>query len=106
MMCQNGPRLTISNTHKETLDWIQTSLDCGYFQEQQKGRSKTCYNLNFGSNAIRMILAQTIPYMHEKKCRSEILLDYLDTVTLRGGNTRGDFDKLRQQVKLNMANVL
>jgi hypothetical protein len=96
-MCQNGPRMIISNTHRPTLEWFQQSLDCGYLAQNGKG-TKPCYNLNFGSNAIRAILPKIIPYLKIKRQRAQILLDYLATVVPRGGQYHTSFQELRKRV--------
>lgn len=100
-MCQNGPRLVISNTHLPTMEWIKESLGCGYLTPNGKGL-RQCYNLNFGSNAIRAILPKVIPYLKIKCERSKVLLEYLDTVVPRGGTYHTSFQDLRAQVKERM----
>lgn len=100
-MCQNGPRMIISNTHLPTMEWIKNQLGCGYLSPNGKG-PKPCYNLNFGSNAIRAILPKIIPYLKIKRIRAEVLLEYLETVVPRGGNYHTNFSELRLQVKERM----
>lgn len=101
-MCQNGPRLVLSNTHKKTLEWIKESLGYGYLQVNGKANPNPCYNLSFGSNPIRIILPRTIPYMRIKGKRSQVLLDYLSTVILRGGPQHISYADIRKQVKEQM----
>lgn len=106
-MCQNGPRLIICNTDLKALEGIKASLGGqGYIQElQRKGRlsKKPCYNLTFGARAIRLILPKVIPFMLIKRKRSEILMEYLDTVVPRGGNNyHQDFEQARADVKRRM----
>lgn len=98
-MCQNGPRLVVSNTHLPTLEWIKDSLGCGYIQANGKSKTKQCYNLSFGSNSIRSILPKTIPYMRIKRQRSQILIDYLLTVVPRGGDYHKSFDDERSKIR-------
>jgi len=100
-MCQNGPRMIISNTHHATMEWIQLSLGCGYLTPNGKG-PRQCYNLNFGSNAIRAILPKVIPYLRIKRKRAGILLEYLQGVVPRGGNYHQIFQDLRDRVKQQM----
>jgi hypothetical protein len=107
-MCQNGPRLILTNTDKASLDWIQSSLTCGYLQEhkRQKMSTRPCYGLSFGSRPIRLILPKVIPFLKIKKRKAEILLEYLNTVVPRGGsNYHTNFDELRQRVKTAMASA-
>ena len=105
-MCQNGPRLIISNTDLSVLEWIKNSLGAGYIQVlQRKGRLsvKPCYNLTFGSNPIRTILPRVIPYMRIKRRRAELLIEYLSAVVPRGGSGYNqNFDELRERVKQEM----
>lgn len=100
-MCQNGPRLIISNTHLQSMEWIKESLGCGYLTPNGKG-VKQCYNLTFGSNSIRAILPKVIPYLRQKRKRAQILLEYLGNVVPRGGNYHESFGDLRTQVKEQM----
>jgi len=97
-MCQNGPRLIVSNNHRDTLEWFKNSLG-GFGSITTNGK---CNNLNYGSNAIRAILPKVIPYLRIKRKRAEILLGYLKTVVPRGGNYEGQFQVLRDQVKQQM----
>jgi|SRR5215831_6802504 len=107
-MCQNGPRLIITNTYLPTLEWIRDTVGAGNIQQvRHKGlgeRSKPCYNLNLGSHAAGRILPKVIPYMKVKKARAEILVEYLDTIRAPGAY-HVNFDDLRAQVKERMRGV-
>jgi hypothetical protein len=81
-MCQNGPRLIVSNTHEPTLDLIMSTIGHGYTGEHtaepQLNKTKPCYNLNFGINAMKSILPKVIPYLIQKKERAQDMQNFLD----------------------------
>lgn len=104
-MCQNGPRLIITNSHLETLEWIRDSLEMGYLAQLKGGygQTKPCYSLSFGSHACEAILPKIIQYMRIKKRKGELLLGYLNKI--RQGSYHESFVNLRQEVKQEMANA-
>lgn len=104
-MCQNGPRLILSNTDLPVLEWFKAKLKCGYIQtlKKQPNTTKPCYNLNFGSNAIRAVLPKTIPFMHIKQRRAELLMEYLNGVRDPKDKYHTDMREERSRIKQLMA---
>jgi hypothetical protein len=81
-ICQNGPRMILTQNNREFLEGIQADLNgFGYIQTNAKGAShlstKACYSLSWGSDPMRIILPKIIPYMRVKQQKAVLILAYL-----------------------------
>jgi len=97
---QSGPRICVSNTHLEVLEWFIRVSGSGVIGKRtgssQFTATKQCYQLHWQANGCRQILPKIIPFMHEKKERAELLLEYLDSVQRKPG----------QQVRVTEAEIV
>jgi len=95
----NGPRLSISNTHLPTLEWVRDSLSYGRVWQLQQSEMATrpCYQWDCGARVMRALLPKILPYLRIKQERAEALLEYMDEINYN--NTKG----LPEEMKVRRA---
>ena len=78
-----GVRVTISNTHKPTLEWIQ-SMWGGRLNSQKIGVRQRHYNWSISNrHIVTEFVATMLPHLRIKRDQAELLLDYLASITVK-----------------------
>lgn len=68
--------------------------------KKNKQRTKRCYNYNTGSNGLRALLPELLPFLREKKELAIRMLAYLDTTTPQTAGLQGQkYYEAREQAK-------
>lgn len=79
-----GPRIGISNTHRETLDWVLKTLGIGRISEMKSNtqfrRTTQCFQWDCGAVGVRTILPRIAPYLKVKKEAPSILEEYVNGI--------------------------
>jgi len=87
------PRLTISNTNKVALEWIQRVLGGGHIHvSRQKGKimgkwpkkGDVFYFAMYKRDMLITVLTKIIPFLHVKKKHAELLLEWCLSRSMRG----------------------
>lgn len=103
---QNGPRLSISNRHIATLEWVKAGVGHGRVWQPQDysqfNRSAPCYQWDCGANGCRVLLPKILPYSRINKDRIEALLEFLQMTSskeIRNSKLSPDFIARKEQLK-------
>lgn len=103
---QNGPRLSISNRHVSTLEWVKELVGHGRIWQPQNhsqfNRSAPCYQWDCGANGCRILLPKILPYSRINKDRIEALLEFLRMVSdkeVRNSKLDPFFIEQKEQLK-------
>jgi len=83
--------LTISNTNKESLTWIQSKLNCGNLYEETASpkhkRTKPCFIFRIASRLqIALVLKALLPYLIIKKDKAKECIIHTKLHPYRGYN--------------------
>jgi len=98
------PMLDITNIDQEVLLWI--AKKCGGNENLVKfhmptGRQKRVYyRLYCTTNVLRFMLPQIIPYMHVKKTRAKLMVEYLELTGQVGKESRPEKRKAAYLARL------
>lgn len=98
---QNGPRMSISNRHKETLEWIKEIVGHGRVWENksqsQFKRSAPCFQWDCGSRGIRFLLPLIRPFSRIHFDRIDAMLEYFEGVWINNAAKVSEEEKLRRE---------
>lgn len=71
-------RVSIINTHLETLEWVQSVVGFGSIQSRKSSAKwKMCYQVSWVSRQSRALLPILLPYLRIKRKQAELVLAYL-----------------------------
>lgn len=107
---QNGPRMSISNRHQETLIWVKGIVGHGRVWQvrdySQFNRSAPCFQWDCGANGCRAILPKILPYVRISKTRVNAMIELLDVIGNKGRKNEpvSEADKQRKEELKNLIN--
>lgn len=82
-MYSNGPRLSISNTHRGVLDEVNEVLGFGRVwavQNVAPDRHLQCFQYDCGARGMRLLLPRLQPFLRVKAERATLFLEYLGSI--------------------------
>lgn len=73
------PQVSISMTHKGTMDYLVRELNVGIYRPIQRGKWRTQYYLCVSKRKeIQSVLTVLLPYLRTKKEQAEMMLSFCD----------------------------
>lgn len=85
---QNGPRMSISNRHQETLLWVREVVGHGRVWQvrdySQFKRTAPCFQWDCGANGCRELLPKILPFVRISKERVEAMIELLSIIGSKG----------------------
>ena len=75
-------KVTITNSHFETLFCIQQMSGLGkiYQRTKQRGNRKIAYNLDFSPREAKVLLETVYPYLVTKKQQAKLMIEFCNTL--------------------------
>jgi len=84
-IAKNGVALTIANTNKTLIDWIDKRTEGYYYvKKQPKEVDSTCYVYYITGKKLSYFLQQIRPYLIVKRKQADIALNYIKTIQSKG----------------------
>ena len=77
----NAPRLHITNTNKDIMDWIKDNFG-GYLWAEEKSyieNAKTRYIWEISSRKLLVLLLEILPYLRVKKPQAKLVTEYYNS---------------------------
>lgn len=81
----HAPRIQIGMTNYEVLQWCQDRFGGHIHQMNSRLATKQAWKWNMSSNAIRLYIPPTIPFMKVKRAQAELAVDWVTNWTGSGG---------------------
>ena len=78
------PRLTITNTNKEVLEWIHAVFGGSLYLHKPRGsQTRASYELMFFCNKAMNLIEKVYPFLKVKKKEADVFLRFRETVKNR-----------------------